>query len=56
MKVCQEGEVVSVFLSLQHIDLGSQIDELRILGSILRIHSQEASLGEVFKLVLNLEE
>lgn len=48
----QEGKVISVAIGLSSEQLGSEIDELRKIGRILRIHSQEASLREVFKQVL----
>ncbi|HHT42669.1 MAG TPA: ABC transporter ATP-binding protein [Firmicutes bacterium] len=51
----QEGRVVSITIGNDH-SLGSQIAALQRLGRILRIHSQEASLREVFKKVLGLGE
>ena len=48
----QEGKVVSVTMQLTNENLGTQIDQLRAVARILRIHSQEASLREVFKSVL----
>lgn len=48
----QEGKVVAVAINLNSEELGGKIDRLRQVGRILRIHSQEASLREVFKAVL----
>lgn len=48
----QDGKHISVVLPLNNEHLGRQIDELRAVGRILRIHSQEASLREVFKAVV----
>ncbi len=44
-----EDDSVRVRLPLQQPQLGSQIDEVRSYGEILTIHSQEASLGQVFR-------
>ena len=52
IKTEQEGRVFSVLLGLSSNELGGKIDQLRTAGRILRIHSQEASLREVFKSVL----
>jgi hypothetical protein len=35
--------------------LGRDVDRLRRVGRILRVHSQEASLREVFKSVLDAD-
>ncbi len=51
----QNGNVISVFIGLSTNTLGRDIDRLRTVGRIVRIHSQEASLREVFKSVLEGE-
>lgn len=48
----QDGKVISLVIRLTNEHLGNQIDKLMEVGKILRIHSQEASLREVFKAVL----
>lgn len=48
----QDGKLISLGLPFNNEHLGRQIDELRAVGRILRIHSQEASLREVFKAVV----
>ncbi len=48
----QDGKVISISLGLTKDTLGHDIDRLRSVGRILRIHSQEASLKDVFKSVL----
>lgn len=52
----QDGKVISVSLGLATDTLGHDIDRLRSVSRILRIHSQEASLREVFKSVLGGDE
>lgn len=52
IKTHNDGEVAFVSLGLTKDTLGSDINCLRTVGRILRIHSQEASLREVFKSVL----
>jgi ABC-2 type transport system ATP-binding protein len=52
IKAHHDGKVASIALSLTKDTLGRDIDCLRTVGRILRIHSQEASLREVFKSVL----
>lgn len=49
----QDGKVVSLFIPLTKENLGSKLDQLMTVGRILRIHSQEASLREVFKIFTN---
>ncbi len=52
IKTGQDGKVISVLIDLTEATLGRDIDRLRTVGRILRVHSQEASLREVFKSVL----
>ncbi|NMB02038.1 MAG: ABC transporter ATP-binding protein [Firmicutes bacterium] len=52
----QDGKVASVAVSLSNERLGHEIDVLREVGRILRIHSQEASLRDVFKKVLDVSD
>ncbi len=52
IKTEQDGKVISVIVGLSSDRLGYEIDQLRSAGRILRVHSQEASLREVFKSVL----
>ena len=52
IKVEEDGKVLSVLLDLTQDTLGADIDRLRSVGRILRVHSQAASLREVFKSVL----
>ena len=47
----QDGRVISLVIPMTNEHLGSQLDKLLMVGRILRIHSQEASLREVFKAV-----
>ena len=55
LKIEQEGRVVSVLVDLTGETLGRDVDRLRRVGRILRVHSQEASLREVFKSVLDAD-
>lgn len=52
----QEAEVVSLIMPLNQEDLGVKLDKLKTAGRILRIHSQEASLREVFKAVIDTDD
>lgn len=52
IKTDQDGKVISISLGLAKDTLGHDIDQLRTVSRILRIHSQEASLREVFKSVI----
>lgn len=51
----QDGRVFSVSFDLKKDGLGRDIDELRRISRVLRVHSQEASLREVFKSVLGVD-
>ncbi len=55
LKIEQKGRVVSVLVDLTGETLGRDVDRLRRVGRILRVHSQEASLREVFKSVLDAD-
>ncbi|NMB19667.1 MAG: ABC transporter ATP-binding protein [Firmicutes bacterium] len=55
VKMEQDGKFISVQMDLTHETLGHEIDRLRSVGRIVRVHSQEASLREVFKEVLGVE-
>lgn len=48
----QTEKIVSITLHLSGAELARQLDQLSALGRILRIHSQEASLREVFQMVM----
>lgn len=48
-QVSWEDELAIVTLPLKQCDLGAHLDQLRDYGEILTIHSQEASLGQVFR-------
>ena len=48
-QVSSKDDLTMVRLPLQQPDLGIQLDQLRGYGEILTIHSQEASLGQVFR-------
>ncbi len=52
-KTEQDDKVIAISLDLSSPTLGSDIDKLGTVGELLRIHSQEASLREVFKAVLS---
>jgi ABC-type multidrug transport system ATPase subunit len=56
-RIAWEDDLLTVRLPLEQVDLGTQLDQLRSLGEILTIHTQEASLGQVFRQVTgtNLE-
>jgi len=48
-QVSSEDDLATVRLPLSQPDLGVHLDRLRTYGQILTIHSQEASLGQVFR-------
>ncbi|NLA58414.1 MAG: ABC transporter ATP-binding protein [Firmicutes bacterium] len=50
-QVAWEDDLLTVRLPLEQPELGNQIDHLRNRGEIITIHTQEASLGQVFRQV-----
>ncbi|NLJ84899.1 MAG: ABC transporter ATP-binding protein [Firmicutes bacterium] len=50
-RISWEEDLVKVSLPLDQPDLGTSIDRIREYGEVLTIHSQEASLGQVFQTV-----
>ncbi|NLY52426.1 MAG: ABC transporter ATP-binding protein [Firmicutes bacterium] len=48
-QVAWEDDLLTIRLPLEQGDLGAQLDELRSFGEILTIHTQEATLGQVFR-------
>ena len=50
-QVSWEDGMLTIRLPLDQPNLGAQLDQLRSCGEILTIHTQEASLGQIFRQV-----